>query len=102
KVLHPKALSFMVEGKRPEPADRPAVAEVDDEVFKVAVTGQSVVAEFAGVKAPSGSVFLVLDVSVKGAGKAGEIFQTVEQLHYATEKGAQLGMNDAAFRGPRP
>jgi hypothetical protein len=102
KLVHPKALSFVVEGKRPDPADRPALAEVDDDVFKVAVTGQSVVPEFAGVKAPAGSIFLVVDVSVKGAGKAGEMFQTVEQLRYATEKGAQVGMSDAAFRGPRP
>ena len=99
-VVHPKALSFLIEGKRPDPAATPAVAEIDDEIFKVAVRGQAVAPEFAGVKAPPGTVFLVLDVSVKGAGKAGEIFQSVEQLYVATEKGAQLPMHEATFKGP--
>ena len=45
RVMHPKALSFLLEGKRPEAAARPAIAEIDDEVFKVSVTGQSVSAE---------------------------------------------------------
>ncbi len=102
KVVHPKALSFLLEGKRPEPAALPAIAEIDDEVFKVAVTGQAVAAEFAGVKAPAGTSFFILDVTVTGAGLAGEMFQTVEQLRYATEKGAQIAMHEAAFKGPRP
>jgi hypothetical protein len=102
KVTHPKALPFLLEGKRPEAAAKPVLAEIDDDVFKIAVTGQSVAAEFGGVKAPAGSVFLVVDVTVKGAGLAGEMFQTVEQVHYASEKGAQLPMHDASFRGPRP
>src|SRR6185503_16758332 len=102
-VVHPKALSFLVEGKRPEaPAAAAPIVEIDDEIFKVAVTGQSVAPEFAGVKAPAGSTFLVLDVAVTGAGKAGEMFQTAEQLHYATEKGAQLPLHDASYQGPNP
>ncbi|HLF94049.1 MAG TPA: hypothetical protein VJB14_11365, partial [Planctomycetota bacterium] len=100
-IVHPKALSFLLEGKRPEPAATPPIVEIDDEVFKVAVTGQAVAAEFAGVKAPAGATFLILDVTVTGAGKAGEMFQTADQLHYATEKGAQLAMHEAAFKGPR-
>jgi hypothetical protein len=100
KVVHPKALAFLLEGKRPDPLAQPALAEIDDEIFKVAFTGQSVAAEFAGVKAPAGSVFLVLDVTVTGAGKAGEMFQTVEQLHYVTEKGAQLPLHEVSFKGP--
>ncbi|MBI3855958.1 MAG: zinc ribbon domain-containing protein [Planctomycetes bacterium] len=102
KVVHPKALSFLMEGRRPEGKPPAAIAEIDDEIYKVAILGQSVVPEFAGVKAPPASAFLVLDVSVTGAGTAGEMFQTVEQLHYATEKGAQLAMHDATFKGPNP
>jgi hypothetical protein len=100
KVVHPKALVFLLEGQRPAVPAAPAIVEIDDEIFKVAVTGQAVAAEFAGVKAPAGSTFLVLDLAVKGAGKAGEMFQTVDQLLYATEKGAQLPMHDATFKGP--
>src|SRR6185503_14915705 len=102
KVVHPKALTFLLHGKRPEPASTAPIVEIDDEIFKVAITGQSVVSEFGGVKAPVGSAFLVLDVLVTGAGKAGEMFQTVDQLHYTTEKGAQLGAHDATFKGPNP
>ena len=102
QVVHPKALAFLLEGKRPEPAAGAAIVEIDDEVFKVAVTRQSVASEFAGVKAPDGSAFLVLDVTVTGAGTAGEQFQAEEQLLYATEKGAQLAMHESAFRGSRP
>jgi hypothetical protein len=102
KVVHPKALVFRVEGQRPAAPATPPIAEIDDEIFKVAVTGQAVAAEFAGVKAPPGTAFFVLDVTVKGAGKAGEMFQTVEQLRYATEKGVQLALHDASFKGPSP
>ena len=102
KVLHPRPLAFLLEGKRPEPSVAAAIAEVDDDVFKVAVTAQSVAPEFGGLKAPAGSVFLVVHVTVKGAGLAGEMFQTAEQLRYATEKGAQLAMHQASFLGPHP
>jgi hypothetical protein len=102
QVVHPKALVFPVEGKRPEPAAIAPIAEIDDEIFKVAVTGQSTAPEFAGVKAPSGSTFLVLEVAVTGAGKAGEMFQTADQLHYATEKGAQLPLHEASYKGLNP
>ena len=102
QVVHPKALAFLVEGKRPEPAAAAPIAEIDDEVFKVAVTGQAVAPEFAGTKAPAGSTFLVLDVLVTGAGKAGEMFQTADQLHYATEKGAQLPLHEASYNGLNP
>jgi hypothetical protein len=101
KVMHPKPLSFLLEGLRPVSSAKPAVAEIDDEVFKVAVTGQSTLPQFGGHQAPAGSVFLVLDVTIQGAGLAGEMFQTVDQIHYVTEKGAQLPMHEAAFRGPR-
>lgn len=99
KVVHPKALSFLVEGKRPEPAAVSPILEIDDQIFKVAVTGQTVTPDFAGMKAPGGASFLVLDVLVTGAGTAGEVFQTTEQLHYTTEKGQQLPMHEATFKG---
>jgi hypothetical protein len=102
KVVHPKALSFLLEGKRPEAPAAAPIVEIDDEIFKVAVTGQSIVPEFAGVPAPAGSAFLILDVAVTGAGKAGEMFQTADQLHYATEKGAQLPLHEASYKGPNP
>jgi hypothetical protein len=102
KVVHPRALAFLLEGTRPAPSAEPALAVIDDEIFKVAVTGQSVAAEFAGVKAPGGSAFLVLDLSITGAGKAGEMFQTADQLHYATEKGVQLALHEVSFKGPSP
>jgi hypothetical protein len=100
KVVHPKAFAFLIEGKRPEPAAVAALVEIDDDIFKIAVTGQSLAAEFAGVKAPAGSTFLVLEMTVTGNGLAGEQFQTAEQLHYATEKGAQLPLHEATFKGP--
>lgn len=102
KVVHPKALLFLLEGKRPEiPAATP-IAEIDDEIFKIAVTGQSVAPEFAGVKAPPATTFLIVDLTVTGAGKAGEMFQTAEQLKYTTEKGVQLSLHDATWKGPHP
>lgn len=102
KVVHPKALSFVIEGKRPDVPAAAPIVEIDDDVFKVAVTGQSVGPEFAGVKAPAGSTFLVVDVAVTGAGKAGEMFLTADQLHYATEKGAQLPLHEATYQGSSP
>ncbi|MBV8879177.1 MAG: hypothetical protein JO332_04345, partial [Planctomycetaceae bacterium] len=86
QIVHPPALVFLLEGKRPEAAAKPALAEIDDDIYKVAVTGQRVAAEVGGQKAPAGTKFLVVEVSVKGNGKAGELFQTAEQLSYATEK----------------
>ncbi|HZE96797.1 MAG TPA: zinc ribbon domain-containing protein [Planctomycetota bacterium] len=102
-LVHPKPLLFLLEGKRPEAASAgPAIASIDDDIYKVAITGQAVVPDFAGMKAPAGTTFLVLDVTVTGAGKAGEMFQTADQLFYATEKGQQLPMHEAAYKGPAP
>jgi len=47
-VVHPKALLFLLEGKRPEAAaPAAAIASIDDDIYKVAVTGQAMVAEHA-------------------------------------------------------
>lgn len=102
KVVHPKPLLFLIEGKRPEPPAVTPIVEIDDEIFKVAVTGQAVAPEFAGAKAPPGTSFLIVDIAVAGAGKAGEMFQTAEQLKYATEKGVQISLHEASYRGPNP
>jgi hypothetical protein len=64
------------------------------------VTAQRIAAEVGGQKPPTGTKFLVVEISVKGNGKAGEQFQTSEQLHYATEKGAQLPLHEASYSGP--
>ncbi len=101
EIVHPKPLAFLVEGKRPAAAARPAIVEIDDDVFQLAVTGQEAVRAFAGAKPPAGSVFLRLDVTVTGAGTGGEMFQTADQLLYATEKGAQIPMHESTFAGPR-
>jgi len=101
QIVHPPALVFLLEGKRPEgAAAKPALADIDDDIFKVAVTGQRIAAEVGGQKAPAGTKFLVLEISVKGNGKAGEQFQTSEQLHYATEKGAQIPLHEGSYAGP--
>ncbi len=101
QVVHPPALQFLIEGKPPEAAAAgPALLEIDDTIFKVAVVGQKAVAELRGVKAPAGTKFLVLDMTVKGNGTAGEQFQTAEQLRYASEKGAQINPHEASYDGP--
>jgi hypothetical protein len=101
RVVHPAALQFLLEGKRPEAAAAgPALLEIDDDIFKLAILGQRAVAELRGVKAPAGTKFLVLDMTVKGNGTAGEQFQTAEQLRYASEKGAQINPHDASYDGP--
>jgi hypothetical protein len=101
QVVHPPALQFLIEGKRPEAAAvGPALLQIDDDIFKIAIVGQKAVAELRGVKAPAGTKFLVLDMTVKGNGTAGEQFQTAEQLRYASEKGAQINPHDASYDGP--
>ena len=101
QIVHPPALVFLLEGKRPEAAAaKPALVEIDDDIFKVAVLSSRVVAEVGGQKPPAGAKFLVVEIAVKGNGKAGEQFQTSEQLAYATEKGAQLKLHDLSYAGP--
>jgi hypothetical protein len=100
-VIHPAALIFPLEGKRPEAPAAAALVEIDDDIFKVAVVGQRIAAEIPGQKTPAGTKFLVLDVIVRGNGTAGEQFQTAEQMHYATEKGAQVAAHEASYEGPK-
>jgi hypothetical protein len=101
KVIHPKALTVLLEGKRPPTPPREPIVEIDDGIFKVAVVGQTVLREFASEKAGAGQALLVLDLVVRNTGTGTEFFQTREQLKYATEKGQSLGLNDATFRGIR-
>ncbi|MBI2898775.1 MAG: hypothetical protein HYY17_01180 [Planctomycetes bacterium] len=102
EVIHPAAIVLGLEGTRPELPEREAIAGVEDEVFAVSVVGQNLLEEFAAQKAGKGMRFLVLDVTVKNGGEAGEFFQTARQLRYATEKGGQIGLHRLSYAGPRP
>lgn len=102
KVVHPKALLYVLEGKRPEAPVAAAIATIDDNIYKIAITGQSTSAEFAGAKAGEGKQFFVLDLVVTGNGTAGEMFQTDQQLFYATANGSQIAMHEKSFTGPSP
>jgi hypothetical protein len=97
--FRPKGLTLALEGERPSPPKRSAIVSVDDDVYKLAVVGQSVSDTFAGAKAPEGKRFLVLDVSVSNVGRQGELFQTKPQLKCATSDGAQLEVDPATFEG---
>jgi hypothetical protein len=99
QIIKPKGVVLAIEGKRPALAKRPAIASVDDDVYKVAVDGQGVTDIFAGNKAADGAQFLVLDVTVNNVGRQGEFFQTTEQLKCATSDGAQLEVDPATFNG---
>jgi hypothetical protein len=99
QVIRPKGLTLAVEGTRPQPPKRDALASVDDDVFKVAVVAQAAAAEFAGAKAADGKKFVVLDVTVNNAGKDLELFQTNEQLKYVTAAGAPLDVDAATWQG---
>lgn len=102
KVVHPKALLYPLEGRRPEAPVAAAIATIDDDIYKIAVTAQATAPEVGGVKAASGKIFFILDIIVTGNGKAGELFQTPEQLFYATATGAQIPMHERSFAGPSP
>ena len=75
------------------------VAAVDDDVYKVAVTGQRAVETFGGARPGDGEKFLVLDVNVQNVGKDGELFQTKEQLKCATADGQQREIAPATYQG---
>ena len=101
-VLRPKGLTLALEGERPALADRPAIASVNDDNFRFAVTGQAATAEHAGDSAGEGRKFLALDVTVRNAGKSGDFFQPMDQLKYATRAGDQIVMDDLSMKGARP
>lgn len=99
EVVHPEAVTLLLEGKRPEAPERESIAEVEDGSITVAVWGQSVAREFAGAKAGKGKKFLVVDVTVTAT--ESEFFQAKEQLKYGTEKGGQIGVHKSAWAGAK-
>jgi len=99
-TIRPRGITLALDGVRPkvENIAKPVALIVDD-VFRVYVTKQAVAETFAGQKAESGGRFVVLDVTVQNTGGKGEFFQTVEQLRYAAENGAQHSIAAATFAG---
>ncbi|NMD34620.1 MAG: VWA domain-containing protein, partial [Planctomycetes bacterium] len=100
KILKPAGITLPLEGARPSPPPRAAIASVKDDFFLLSVAGQAVAARFAGEDAGSDR-FLVLDVTVRNSGKSGEFFQTAEQLAYAAADGSQSPPDAVTERGPR-
>ena len=102
KVLRPRGVTLVLEGKRP-PAARitKPIARIEDDVFVASVTGQATAAAFADTSAEAGKRFVVIDVTVENRGKDGETFQTLEQLQVATSDGSKVPLDPATFAGPR-
>ena len=101
-TFRPKGLTLALEGKRPAPPQRKAIASVDDDTYRISVVGQQAVDTFAGERPAGGGRFLVLDVSVDNVGnRSGEFFQTKEQLKYAAPSGQQADLAPVTFKGPR-
>ena len=100
KILKPAGIVLPLEGARPPAPPRKALASLKDDFFLVSVTGQTAAERFAGVDA-DGDRFLILDVTVKNAGKSGEFFQAPEQLKYAAADGSQRPPDAVSERGPR-
>jgi len=101
ETIHPKAIVLGLGGTPPERPERKAIAQIDDDLFQVSVVEQNLVREFAGMHVGEKGQFLILDVTVANVGEQGEFFETKKQLHYATETGAQRGMDPVTFLGLR-
>lgn len=99
QIIRPTGIELLVDGRNITPPKRDAVVAIDDDLFKVAIVGQTTATEFAGVK-PKGR-FLVLDIEVRNAGRQGEFFQVKEQLKVVNEQGAMMTIDDATFAGVR-
>jgi Mg-chelatase subunit ChlD len=101
-TFRPKGLTIPLEGSRPAMRQRPAIASVDDDVYRISVVGQQAVDTFAGEKPPAEARFVVLDVTVANTGnRNGEFFQTKEQLKYVAPAGQQSELSPVTFNGPR-
>src|SRR5207247_10422655 len=101
-VFRPKGLTLALQGTRPALPPRPAIASVDDDVYRISVVGQQAVETFAGDKPAGGGKFLVLDVTVANTGnRNGEFFQTKDQLKSAAASGQQSDLSPVTFKGPR-
>lgn len=101
-VVQPGSLLFPIEGKRPAPSARPAIASVADGKFRASILAASAADRFAGVAAEGGERFLVVDVRLENGGKDAEIFQPFEQLRHISEAGDEEGADPLCLDGPRP
>jgi Mg-chelatase subunit ChlD len=102
-VVKPRPLVVLLEGKRPAPATTQPIATIDDEVFKVEITGQQTLEQFAGEPAGAGQSLLLLEVAVANTGKDAEIFQTARQLAVARSDGQKVPIDlELSKKGPRP
>jgi len=84
-----------------KPPPNPNVSTRDD-VFNVAITGVTVVEDFAGQKPPAGKKFLLIDAMVNNVGRQFEFFQSIEQLKHVDEKGAFSDADNLTYKGPHP
>jgi hypothetical protein len=101
-VLHPADVVIPLSGKTPALAALKPLVKIEDDIFVVSITGQSVAGEFAGHAAEAGRRMLVLDVTVENRGQKGEFFQTAEQMKYTDAAGQQSAMDQASSAGPYP
>ena len=101
KVVRTAGLTFPLEGQRPVPPARSALANVKDSVFDISIFAQAQADEFAGVKAAAGKKFLIHDVVVKNLSPQQEFYQTIEQLKHLDERGVALAVDKVTFKGPR-
>lgn len=90
RVIRPKAVTLLLEGKVPETKAVEAIAKIDDDIFQVEIAGQAL---------DKGR--LTLDVVVRNTGGSLEMFQTDKQIKYLTEKGALLALDPSTFKGPK-
>ncbi|MCC7350647.1 MAG: VWA domain-containing protein [Phycisphaerales bacterium] len=102
KTFRPKGIVLAIEGTRPPVPKPAAIATADDGLFNVAVTGQTVVVDYAGSQAPDGGRFLKLDLLVKNVSKQGELFQTGQQLQFVSQSGQQSQYDPASLQGLHP
>jgi von Willebrand factor type A domain-containing protein len=96
KVIRPGILVFPLQGKRPEPEERPALVSIVDDVFRVDVTGQQ-----AQVGEGDAS-FLALSVTVANVGKRGETFRPHAQLSCVDASGASHAVDPASAASAHP
>jgi hypothetical protein len=101
-VQRPDGLTLSIEGQRPAPPSRTAIAQARDEAFDVSVVREQAAGQFASAKADEGQKFLILDVVIRNLSKNHESFQPREQLKYVSEAGDQAERDDATLAGPYP
>jgi hypothetical protein len=101
KVFQPTGFLIPLEGTPAAPVERPAIASIDDDFFRVAVVRQDAAGQFADEEAGAGKIFFVIEVSVANGGKKGEFFQTREQIKYVASDGKQSALDEATFRALR-